>query len=234
MKHSLLILSIFALQTLGQTPRDLRGIWQAQESVDGNLEGKGFIIDPPSGKIPYKAAALAQRRQNFANRSSADPLSRCFQPGVPRAAYLPTPLQIFQNDAGVYIVYQNAHAYRIIPLDGSRHDEGLGYAMGESRGHWDANTLVVDVTSFSDQTWLDGAGNYHSDALHVIERYTRADPKTLIYEATVEDPKVFEKPWKLRVPLHLRTEPGVQILEDECVEDAGGIRHHVQQQNQTK
>jgi len=103
------------------------------------------------------------------------------------------------------------------------------YAMGESRGRWDGNTLVVDVTSFSDQTWLDGAGSYHSDALHVIERYTRTGRTTLMYEATIEDPEVFEKPWKIRVPLRLRTEPRVQILEDECVEGTGGIRHHVPQ-----
>jgi len=101
--------------------------------------------------------------------------------------------------------------------------------MGESRGRWEGNTLVVDATSFSDQTWLDGAGNYHSDALHVIERYTRAGPTKLIYEATIEDPKVFEKPWKLRVPLSLRIGPGSQILEDECVENASGVRRHVRQ-----
>jgi hypothetical protein len=98
--------------------------------------------------------------------------------------------------------------------------------MGESRGHWDGNTLVVDVTSFSDQRWLDGARNYHTDALHVVERYTCTDPKTLMYEATIEDPKVFEQPWKIRVPLRLRTEPRVHILEDEYVEGTGGIRNH--------
>jgi len=238
MKRSYLALSaaaVLAVKAFAQTsapPRDLRGIWQAQKTVDVDLEGsgRGLITDPPDGKIPYKPDALAQKRRNFANRSSADPVVRCFQPGVPRATYLPEPFQIFQNAGGVYIVYQNSHAYRIIPLDGSPRDEGLGYAMGESRGHWDGNTLVVDVTSFSGETWLDGAGNYHSDALHVIERYTRTDPRTLMYEATIEDPKVFEKPWKIRVPLRLRTEPRVQILEDECVEGTGGIRHHVRLQ----
>ena len=146
---------------------------------------------------------------------------------MPRATWLPEPFQIFQNAGGFYIVYQNAHTYRIIPLDGSSRNEGLGYAMGESRGHWDGSTLVVDVTSFSDQTWLDGAGNFHSDALHVVERYTRTDPATLMYEATTEDPKVFEKPWKITVPLRLRRGPHAQILEDECIEDSGGVRHHV-------
>ena len=167
------------------------------------------------------------RKQNFAHRATADPETRCFQPGVPRAAYLSTPFQIFQNEAGVYMVYQDVHAYRIVYLDGSPHNQGLPYAMGDSRGHWEGATLVADVTSFSDATWLDGAGNYHSDELHVVERYTRMNHDTLLYEATIQDPKVFSRSWKIRMPLRLQTKPGVQILEDECVEDDRGVRHHV-------
>jgi hypothetical protein len=207
--------------------KDLRGIWQAQNTVDANLESAHVIIDPPDGKIPYQPGALATRQLNFANRATADPETKCFQPGVPRAAYLPSPFQVFQNDRGVYIVYQDVHAYRIIYLDASPHNQGLPYAMGDSRGHWEGNTLVADVTSFSEATWLDGAGNYHSDALHVVERYTRADRDTLIYEATIEDPKVFARPWRIRMPLRLQTGPGVQILEDECAEDDLGVRQHV-------
>jgi len=136
-----------------------------------------------------------------------------------------SPFQIFQNDRAVYIVYQDAHSYRIVYLNGSPHNEGLGYAMGDSRGHWDGNTLVADVSSFSDATWLDAAGDYHSDELHVVERYTRMNPETLMYEATIEDPKVFTQPWKIRMPLRLRK--GIQILEDECEEGENGRRHHV-------
>jgi hypothetical protein len=207
--------------------RDLRGIWLAENSANSNLESANVIVDPQDGKIPYRPGALARRNQNFANRATADPEARCFQPGVPRASYLPTPFQIFQNDGGVYIVYQDVHAYRIIYLNGSPHNQGLPYAMGDSRGHWEGNTLVVDVISFSDATWLDGAGNYHSDALHVVERYTRTNHDTLMYEATIEDPKVFARPWKIRMPLRLQTGPGVQILEDECAEDESGARRHV-------
>ncbi len=207
--------------------RDLRGIWRAENNADANLESAHVIVDPPGGKIPYQPAALAMRKENFANRATADPETRCFQPGVPRAAYLSTPFQIFQNEAGVFIVYQDVHAYRIVYLDGSPHNQGLPYAMGDSRGHWEGDTLVADVASFSDATWLDGAGNYHSDELHVVERYTRMNHNTLLYEATIEDPKVFSRPWKIRMPLRLQTKPGVQILEDECVEDDRGIRHHV-------
>jgi hypothetical protein len=188
---------------------DLRGIWLAQNQANVNLETAKVIVDPSSGKIPYQPGALAKRK------TTADPETKCFQPGVPRANYESSPFQIFQNDKGIYIVYQDVHAYRIIYTDGSRHNEGLGYAMGDSRGHWEGDTLVVDVTSFSDATWFDRAGNYHSDALHVVERYTRTNRETLLYEATIEDPKVFTGPWKIRMPLRLQTG---QLLEDECVE----------------
>ena len=225
------ILIAITTAAFAQSPeRDLRGIWQAPGTINADLEKAHVIVDPPDGKIPYQPAALATRKQNFANRATADPETRCFQPGVPRATYVPSPFQIFQNTAGVYIVYQDLHAYRIVHLDGSPHNEGLPYAMGDSRGHWDGNTLVADVLSFSDATWLDAAGNFHSDALHVIERYTRKDRNTLTYEATIEDSKVFTKPWKIRMPLQLQK--GVQILEDECVEDENG-RHHVPPSQET-
>ncbi len=204
---------------------DLRGIWMVENKADASLERAHVIVDPPDGKIPYRPEAAAEQKQNFANRATADPETRCFQPGVPRAAYLPSPFQIFQNDRAVYMVYQDVHAYRIIYLNGSPHNEGLGYAMGDSRGHWEGNTLVADVSSFSDTTWLDATGDYHSDELHVVERYTHMNPDTLLYEATIEDPKVFTRSWKIRMPLRLRK--GIQILEDECEEGENGRRHHV-------
>jgi hypothetical protein len=204
---------------------DLRGVWMAENKADASLERARVIVDPPDGKIPYRPDAVARQKQNFANRATADPETRCFQPGVPRAAYVRSPFQIFQNDRAVYIVYQDVHAYRIIYLNGSPHNEGLGYAMGDSRGHWEGNTLVADVTSFSDATWLDASGNYHSDQLHVVERYTRASRDTLMYEATIEDPQVFTRPWKIRMPLRLQK--GIQISEDECEEGENRRRHHV-------
>jgi len=97
--------------------------------------------------------------------------------------------------------------------------------MGDSRGHWEGQTLVADVASVTDATWLDAAGNYHSDALHVVERYTRTRPDTLLYEATIEDPNVFTRPWKIRMPLRLQK--GIQIVEDECEEGANGLRRHL-------
>lgn len=204
---------------------DLRGVWMAENNADASLERAHVIVDPLDGRIPYKPEAIARQKRNLADRATQDPETKCFQPGVPRAAYVRAPFQIFQNDRAVYIVYQDVHAYRIIYLDGSPHNEGLPYAMGDSRGHWDGKTLVADVNSFSDTTWLDGAGNYHSDELHVVERYTRTNHDTLIYEATIEDPKVFTRAWKIRMPLRLQK--GRQILEDECEEGDNGRRHHV-------
>jgi hypothetical protein len=204
---------------------DLRGIWMGENNADAGLEDAHVIVDPPDGRIPYRPEAIARQKQNFKNRANADPETKCFQPGVPRAAYLRSPFQMFQNDRAVYIVYQDVHAYRIIYLDSGPHNEGLGYAMGDSRGHWEGNTLVADVTSFSDATWLDALGDYHSDDLHVIERYTRTRPDTLVYEATIEDPKIFTRPWKIRMPLRLQNR--IQIVEDECEEGENGRRHHV-------
>ena len=183
---------------------DLRGIWMAVNNADANLERAHVIVDPSDGRIPYRPDAVAKQKENFANCASADPEVRCFQPGVPRAGYLRSPFQIFQNDRAVYIVYQDVHAYRIVYLNGTPHNNGLAYAMGDSRGHWDGDSLVVDATSFSDSTWLDAAGNYDSDELHVVERYTRVSHDTLTYEVTVEDPRVFTRPWKIRVPLRLQ------------------------------
>ena len=219
-----LILAVFLAAASGWAA-DLRGVWMAENNADASLERARVIVDPPDGKIPYRPEAIAGQNQNFENRATADPESRCFQPGVPRAAYLRSPFQIFQNDRAVYIVYRDVHAYRIIYLDGSKHNEGLGYAMGDSRGRWDGDTLVADVTSFSGATWLDAAGDYHSDELHVIEGYTRTSRDTLTYEATIEDPKVFTRPWKIRMPLRLQQ--GTQIVEDECEEGENGRRHHV-------
>jgi hypothetical protein len=206
-------------------PGDLRGLWKAQGKAYFNLETAGVVFDPPSGKIPYRPEARTQAAESFARRANADPDARCFQPGVPRAALMPYPFQILENDRAVYIVYERVHSYRILYLDGKPHNDGLPYAMDDSRAHWEGSTLVADVSSFSDQTWLDAAGHHHSDQLHVVERHTRISPETIAYEATIEDPKVFAMPWKFR--LTLRRQPGAELLEDECDVDSNGGRHHV-------
>ena len=222
---TLLLWIVLGAAVLEAQPSDLRGLWEAEGKAYVNLETAGVIFDPPSGKIPYRPEARAQAAENFARRASADPDARCFQPGVPRAALMPYPFQILQNSRAVYIVYERVHSYRILYLDGKPHNEGLAYAMGDSRAHWEGSTLVADVSSFSDSTWLDAAGHHHSDQLHVIERYTRTGPGTIAYEAAIEDPPVFTMPWKFR--LTLRRRAGAELVEDECDVDSSGGRHHV-------
>ncbi|MEP6962252.1 MAG: hypothetical protein ABI995_09240 [Acidobacteriota bacterium] len=230
---------LFALAARAQSPaaktendaRNLRGIWQATGNAHLNLENKGVIVDPANGKIPYKAEARAAVELNFKDRAKLDPVLACFQPALPRATLLPEPFQIFQstsqNADRVTIVYQHVHAYRVIFTDGRPHyDEGIEFYMGDSRGHWDGNTLVIDATNFKPETWLDGTGHFHSSKLHVIERYTRTDPNIMRYEATIEDPEVLERPFTIRVNLTRHTEPNFQLVEHECERDAKGVYRH--------
>jgi len=216
---------------------DIRGIWQVRNTANVSLEkhpardgypaGESVIVDPANGKIPYREDAIGDADRNFRNRATQDPLLSCFQPGIPRATYVPEPFQIFQVPGRVYIVYQHVHAYRVIFTDGRPHyDSGIEFYMGDSRGRWEGNTLVVDVTNFKPETWLDMAGTFHSAALHVVERYTRSSPDTIRYEATITDPEVFEHPWIIRMDLHRRSEPGFQLAEHECERDATGVFRH--------
>ena len=205
---------------------DLNGIWQALNTASFDIQDhSGQLGVPPgqgvveSNEIPYQPWAAAQKKENSANRETADQTeANCFMPGVPRATYLPYPFQIVQTPKLMAITYEFAHALRNIPIDGSPHPDGLPDTwMGDSRGRWDGDTLVVDVTNFNDQTWFDRAGNFHSDALHVIERYSPMDADHIRYEATIEDPKVFTKPWRISMPLYRRVEKNPAILEYECV-----------------
>ncbi len=216
---------------------DFRGIWQARTTAYVNIEGhsaepgvpasKSIVVDPPDGKIPYLPDALKQRNKNYADRASVDPRLNCFQAGVPRAVLLPTPFQFFESVGYLAVVYQEDHAYRIVLPSTVPHDDGIDFYMGDSRGHWDGNTLVVDVTDLGDATWLDEAGNYHSDQLHVVERYTLLGPDKMNYEATMDDPMVYAKPWTIRLTLYRDKSRGARIVEDECIEDSQGIWQHV-------
>ena len=204
---------------------DLNGIWQALNAAswdirahnaqDGVPAGLGVV---EGGEIPYQPWAAAQQRENYANRLTADPLRQCFLPGVPRVTYLPFPFRILQTPDHVVVTYEFAHVVRIIYTDGSPHPLPNDFWMGDSRGHWDGDTLVVDTTHFNGRTWLDAAGNFHSDQLHVVERYTPVTPYHLDYEVTIEDPEVFTRPWTLRMPLYRRMEDGLQLLDYDCVD----------------
>jgi len=217
-----------AIPGAGQVPGkpDLNGIWQALNTAAWDLQDHIGQLDVPPGQgvvegseIPYQPWALKKRQENYASRKTADPTeSNCFLPGVPRATYMPFPFEIVQTPARVAIRYEFAHALRTIPVDGSPHPDGLPDAwMGDSRGRWEGNTLVVDVKNFDERTWFDRAGDFHSDALHVVERYTPMDADHLLYEATIEDPKVFTKPWKISMPLYRVVDKNATLLEYECV-----------------
>jgi hypothetical protein len=184
-------------------------------AVGGVPAGKG-VVD--GDEIPYQPWAAARKKENAANWLTRDPEIKCYLPGVPRATYMPYPFQILQSTSKILIAYEFAGATRTIHMDGGGGESPADTWMGWSRGHWEGDTLVVDVTSFNDQTWFDRAGNFHSEALHVVERYTPVSPHHLIYEATIEDPKVFTRPWKMSMPLYRRFEKDAPILEYKCVE----------------
>jgi hypothetical protein len=194
----------------------ISGIWQAKPNVGDDIEKS--IIDPPNKKIPYLPGAAAKVKTNAAAKAKLDTMAKCYMPGVPRMMYMNYPFQIFQTAKYIPIVSEYSHTYRVIYMDGSAHADYIPFWLGDSRGHWDGDTLVVDVVSLNDQTWLDKAGNYHSDQMHVVERYTRTAADTLTYEATISDPKTFSKEWKIRVPLTLDKKPNARLMEYECQE----------------
>jgi hypothetical protein len=203
---------------------DLQGVWQALNSAAWDIQDHQGRLGVPAGQgvvegnvLPYKTEALAQRQKNYESRETLDTEAKCYRPGVPRITYMPFPFQIHQFPGYVLILYEYAHIPRVIYTDGSRHPEGhIDWWMGDSRGRWEGNTLVVDVVDFNEETWFDRAGNFHSDELHLVERYTRTGPDHIRYEATIEDPKVFTRPWKMSMPLYRRQEPNVQLLEYDC------------------
>ena len=226
---------------------DLNGIWQAFVTANIDVldheaqpgphpeimgaygawpAGQGIV---EGGEIPYRPEALAKKKQNADNRmvvkitsdprrhDTGDPELKCFRAGVPRANYMPFPFQIIQSQKTIVMVYEHAKALRTIFMDEHKESPADSW-MGWSNGRWDGDTLVIDSTGFVPYTWFDRAGDYHSDALHVVERYTPVSPYHLMYEATIEDPKVFTRPWKMSFPLYRRMEKNVQIVDFNCVE----------------
>jgi hypothetical protein len=176
--------------------------------------GTGIVV---GDEIPYLPAALAQKKENWEKRFTDDPEIKCYMPGVPRATYMPFPFQIVESPKVILISYEFANAARTIYM-GSGPPAPADSWMGHSIGHWEGDTLVVDVTSMNDQTWFDRAGDFHSDMLHVVERYTPVSPTVLNYQATIEDPMTFSRPWKISMPLYKHVEKNAQLLEFKCVE----------------
>ncbi|HEY7450251.1 MAG TPA: hypothetical protein VH702_18990 [Vicinamibacterales bacterium] len=227
---------------------DLNGIWQALNEAHYDVQAHmarpamalragphgpvpapsvlalGAVGSVPPGlgvvegdDIPYQPWALAKKKEHQEKWLTSDPEIKCYLPGVPRATYMPYPFQIMQSASAIFIAYEYAGAVRNIYLQ----DPGPPPAdswMGQSVGRWEGETLVVDVTGQNDQTWFDRSGNFHSDALRVVERYTRTSPDLIVYEATIEDPKVFTRPWKMSMPLYRRQEKNAQLMDFKCVE----------------
>jgi hypothetical protein len=203
---------------------DLSGIWQVMNSANWNIQDHTAQKDVPAGQgvvegneIPYQPWALAKKKENFLKRATLDPENKCYLQGVPRITYTPLPFQIFQASSQITILYEYAHAVRAIYTNGSKHPDGhIDWWLGDSRAHWEKDTLVNDIVDFDERTWFDRAGNFHSDALHVVERYTLLDPDHINYEAVIEDPKVFTKPWNMSMILYRHKEKNFQLLEYEC------------------
>lgn len=203
---------------------DFSGIWESMSGADYDLEPHAGREDAPPGPgvvvghyLPYQPWAREQRDRNFAERATADYTRlNCYTLGVPRSVYYPAPFQIFQRPRDLTIVTQFG-AVRTIHTNGTLHPEGpFGFWLGDSRGHWEGDTLVVEVVDFNDKTWLDRAGNFHSDAMRVVERWTYLDANTIEYRATIDDPKVFTRPWELSVILYRHREKNFQLIENYC------------------
>lgn len=216
-------------------PPDLNGVWQAMGSAHWNLEGGHAYKGPATivlgayggipaglnyvegGEIPYKDEALAQRDAYRAEWNQWDPVVKCHIPGIPRQTYLPLPFHIVQSPTKIFIGYEWGSNSRLIHLDRAGTRADLPSWMGYSLGHWEGDTLVVEVTDQMPDTWLDSSGNFHSEELKVTERYTPMGENHIDYEATIEDPQIFTRPWTIKMPLYRRIEKNAQILEYKCV-----------------
>ncbi len=202
---------------------DFSGIWQALNTASWNIEDHSAEKDVPAGQgvveggaLPYVPSALERRAENRRNRLTADPVAKCAQPGMPRIMYMPHPFQIVQTPAFLALLFEYGHTTRHIRLTGEHPEGPIEWALGDSRARWDGDTLVVDVVHFDDRTWFDRAGNFHSEQMHLVERFTLVDRNHIRYEVTVEDSKVFSRPWTMTMPLYRRVEPNLQILDYEC------------------
>jgi hypothetical protein len=215
---------------------NLTGVWQALGTAYWDIQDHspqagpfyqlGAIGAIPGGRgivegneIPYQPWAAAKKEENFANRLTLDPEIKCYLPGVPRATYLPFPFQIIQSQTDLAIVYEYRTANRLINV--ARHREPhVDSWMGTSNGHWEGDTLVVEVADLNGQSWFDRAGNFASDSVRIVERYAFADRDHLNYEATIDDKTVFTRAWKISLPLYRRKETNAQLTEFKCVEFA--------------
>ena len=226
--------SVFAAGRTYDGHPDLNGIWETMSTANWDLQDHPAAPGPfyqlgavgaiPSGQgvveggvIPYKPEALKQKEKNFANRWKDDPEIKCYMGGIPRQTYMPYPFQIIQTPASILMAYEYASSNRVINMDPKPLEASVDTWLGTANGHWDGDTLVVDNTGFNDQSWFDRAGDFHSDQLHVVERFSLIDPDHMNYEATIEDPQVFTRPWKINLILYKHVEKNAELTEFKCV-----------------
>ena len=202
---------------------DLSGVWQAMTTAHIDIEPHAAARDMPAGlgiveggELPYQPAVLARREENRRNRATRDTEARCFLPGVPRIMYMPFPFQIVQTPKLVMLLFEYANATRNVYMDTPHLKGPIEWWMGDSRGRWEGDTLVVSVIHFNDQTWFDRAGNFHSEALQIVERYTMITPDHIRYTATITDQKTFTRPWTMSLVLYRHLEPNAQVLDYPC------------------
>jgi hypothetical protein len=182
----------------------------------GGVPGSLGVVEG-DGQIPYTPEAAQIQKENAGHWIDRDPELKCYLPGIPRAMYMPYPFQIVQSTNKINMAFAFTSTARTIHLDQVEGPPDDTY-MGHSVGHWEGDTLVVDVTNFNGKNWFDRAGNFHSDALHLVERFTAITPDAIRYEVTIEDPKVFTRPWKISMPLYRRLDPNMELLEYRCIE----------------
>jgi hypothetical protein len=222
---------------------DLQGYWRNRLTMAFSVEGVsesepltrdpimpwrvdlGMIVEPADRKIPYQPWAAAVGRKGEIFDKYVDPRTACASGGVPRAS-VQGPSQLLQREDYVLWLLEDHHVYRIIAMDGpAALGENIKTYHGDSRGRWEGNTLVIDVSNVNGLLWLDDAGNFHSDAVRMVERLTMIDPNVIHYEITLEDPKVYTRPWKMAWPMLRETEPGFQLLEEACWEGERDLPH---------
>ena len=232
------------VQRLADGHPDMQGYWNAANDGGALFEvqshpvdrpgvpaGKGAIVDPADGLLPYQPWAAAKAKDNFDSHMADEPDLHCYMSGVPKQIYAQFGFQILQPAGYVVMTWEFMHSYRIVPTDGRPHiPAGIHLYQGDPVGHWEGDTLVVDTTNLNDRTWLDSVGNFHSDGEHVVERFTPVDTNTIKYEATVDDAKVFTKPWKIAFDLYRNVDPKYEQMEFACIEGNQDLPHYTKDQ----
>jgi hypothetical protein len=224
-----------APRTRENTP-DFRGYWRSRnnnaayniepaEATFGIPASAGHIIDTPDGLIPYQPWALA-RRNELRGKGFDDPQAHCAPSGAPRKNLTLFGWKIIQPPGHVLFVYESMHDYRIIPTNGRPHiSPHIKLWHGDPVGRWEGDTLVVDYRNLNGRHWFDMSGNFQSEHIHVVERYTMYDTNAILFEARIEDETMYTRPWTLAFAIERNTEEGYYQIEYACHEGERDLQH---------